>query len=1165
MANDPKDGAGGQLHNANAGAAAGGGGAAGAAAAPCTWDLFVKVHSQEKFWPKDPFNVKVCNLTPAGDLGAADFTQPIQMIAKDSPEAHFCGSGVKHYGVTATVKDLVKEKDWVLAAGRTSKHPLAKDYAPVTLHPGNSGHRAKHVDLYTRHPLEVHLQLKFKDPENHVLTFPENFPILVYAGKSPAKKILDVKTTAEGKLDFEMDRAYNWFTLKFGGSKLLISNGDGSKSTCNVKDWKDKQALEDAKARFFSPPSVWGLIESDWAFSANPKYINDSVAYKPAEGKVYIFDPPTKNWVRRIGEKGAPITLTLDPHWQFLRFEYFDRYFGHTDHNSGHTEHKKRVNTPTVFVEGYWSTDGKDRKREGGGFWTINPDKLETSAHCLPWIRQKDSAGADQKRPDKNSLLMFATQPGTFSSSVDNATRKLEVLTPKKDKDRLKPSADRLKLYDLPTTWKSTHYFARFKDAAGNTPGKFFEDWAAADHLKSHSAATPMVFSLDDIVLTDSTGNTLKFAAADLFAVFHHRFKQSYNETNNVSHIGIYKPGWKAAAPPVEPVDSGTLKGKDFNYVTDYPNWVRMVAGRSSLFEAFDQRSKGSVTGARAAMRYYNPAASGAGPGGAVPAAGLIKKPFFVMRPYYQATYPLFVAQFLPEPKCPLEQDGRFDMVLLRCCDHDGDKELFMNMSYFRFFYTFLANSTVAGAAAQKKYAHDSASNLMTRWNGNDVALANNIRAELRPQDASKLWGESIFFVQAVTTNQEAHFKMKVQNIALAGGRASMNSNDGMGEVDDKDFQPTNAFGDPLDFVLAHEFGHGASLPDEYSEWWNNCCDNGPGILCNTPGDPFVDEGTSVEFVPDAAHKVSGSSWAMMNMAVQVRNRYFWHNAEFARKYVDGVPFFVKHGALATYKVPGHPNYPKQTYTYWPIKALISSARGQHGKFDVYLHATGPDAFTVTLLPNLWKTAGPVDGILSLLHRIRLRLPAAFVAGANPAPPPPAFVANPVMGQFRDAIRNAANALTGKFYAKGTAKVKTDQGIKDLPLNKVLMRFSPRFLIHPANFNPRDANDTPAKYTVDFNSLAANVGTQYRMNVLQSGGAAPAPGFNHGKYGLDLVVDLTKLPAVAAAALTAQAKQFYVEMLGVKFDPVNPNLKKEDLKGIAALVIKTNPDVGNLP
>jgi len=1177
MANDPKDnkpgqqgaqggaaagavnaanaGQGQQLHHAEAGAGAAGaaGAAAGAAGPvqPCKWDLFVKVHSQERFWPKDSFKIQACNLTGTGDLGAAAYSQATTMTSKVSPEAHFCGSGTKHYGVTATVKDLKKEKDWILAAGAHSKAHLAKDYVPVTLVDGMSGVRGKHVDLFIRHPLEVHLQLKFKDPENRVLFFPENFPVQVFKG---ATKVLEVKTGAKGILDFEMDRKFDFFTLKFGGNKVLISNGDGTQLTTVLKEWKDKKDLEAAKAKFFSPPNQWALIESDWAFSENPKFIDGKVAYKANEAKVYIWDDPSKDWVRRIGEKGSPVVLTLDPHWQFLRYEFFDRYYGHSDH--GHV----RVNTPTLFIDGYWSKTGHDRKREGSGFWTLKEAQPKVSVHCLPWIRQKDNTGADQKRPDKKALIAFERPEHTFIESVDPTTRKLSIIDPSKNKARFDPSADRLKLYDLPTLWKSTNYFARYKDAAGKLPGKFFEQWDLPDHLKSRNANTPMVFSLDDVVLTNSSNQTIKFLNTDLFAVFYHRFKQAYNEAANVSHVGVYNPG------VVEPLDSGTLKGSDFNYVTDYPNWVRLVAGRSCLFDVFDQRTKGSVTGARAGIRYFNPAVSGVGPGNATPNMGNIKKRYFVLRPYFSMVYPLFTVQFLPEPACPTEDDGRFDMALIRCCDRDGNKELFMNLSYFRFLYKYLvanpaANPPVTGsalvgnAAGQKTYEHNAATNLMKRWNGADTA--DKDRAEFLPQDGvTKIHGEAIYYIQTVTKAAEAHYRMDVDNLAATNARAFMNSGNGTGSIDDLDFQPTNAFGDPLDFVFAHEFGHGTSLPDEYAEWWINCCDNGPGLPCNTPGDPFQEEGTSVDFTPNAVNKTLTSGWGMMNMAVKTRNRYFWHSAEWSHD-LTKVPFFVKLGARDHYKVPGHPSFPKRIYTYWPVKAKISKTLGNHGKMDVYLHVMGEDEFTVTVLPGIWKTAGPIDGMLSILHRMRIRFPTGIAA--TPA-------------QLRNAIRNAMIALSGKFFASGTADVKTDQGNKNIAINKAPVHFSPRFLIDPVDFlidpntNAAPTAKAKADYQANFNNLAANPGAQYNVKVIQSGPKAPAnPGFNRGKFGLDYIVDLTKPVAVATAALTAQAKKFYVEMLGVAFNPASPNIKTGDLQPIAALVIKTNPNVGNLP
>ena len=99
----------------------------------------------------------------------------------------------------------------------------------------------------------------------------------------------------------------------------------------------------------------------------------------------------------------------------------------------------------------------------------------------------------------------------------------------------------------------------------------------------------------------------------------------------------------------------------------------------------------------------------------------------------------------------------------------------------------------------------------------------------------------------------------------------------------------------------------------------------------------------------------------MMTMAVEMRNRYFWHNAEYARKHTT-IPLYTKtkHGSgsiYEEYKVPGHPNYPTETYTYWPVREKMNRASGKHGKVDIYLHALGKEHFTQKLIPK-----GPWDG-----------------------------------------------------------------------------------------------------------------------------------------------------------------------------------------------------------
>src|ERR1043166_814891 len=77
-----------------AGAADKSGGAPGKGVAPCQWKLHINVHSNERFWPKDAYQVVFGKVTGA----AKDLTPPInpawylssvKMTKKDAPEVTF--------------------------------------------------------------------------------------------------------------------------------------------------------------------------------------------------------------------------------------------------------------------------------------------------------------------------------------------------------------------------------------------------------------------------------------------------------------------------------------------------------------------------------------------------------------------------------------------------------------------------------------------------------------------------------------------------------------------------------------------------------------------------------------------------------------------------------------------------------------------------------------------------------------------------------------------------------------------------------------------------------------------------------------------------------------------------------------------------------------------
>jgi hypothetical protein len=1105
----------------------------GGAVSKCNWEVVITVHSQHKFWPRAGFETQLCSIA-AGKLGPPAHKQNVKMTKKDSPNTTFKGAGKKTFGATATAPQIAAEAEWMLTTGPKTTDKLPNQFRQVDVEDGHCGAKAQHIDLYLRHPLLVFGQLKFTDPEDRELTFPKDFPVDVYSGKAKADtKVATAKLDADGKFDFELDRQWEWFTFKFGNDKNFISNSDGKGTKTELKTWAEQGALESAGAKFFAPPKSWGLIESIWKFSKEPEYIDGKKAYKEAEGKIYVYDGKSNNWVRRIGEKGAPISLVLNPHWQFMRHEFFDRYYGHTDH--GH----ERVNTPPMTIEGYWGTGGK-LDREGTSHWTLSPDSAKDSVHCLPWIRQKGEDGKKAEKPNKDAVVQFTTKPNTFVVSKGANSRNIEVI-PAADA-RLNANVDRLKLYDLPAEWKSKGYWSRYLKGPNSYDAKFWQDWDQAGLLKSRAKKTPMIFSLDDIVLSDAVGTPIKLAKTDKFAIFYHRFAKEYNEKGNLSEEGVYMPD------PNEPYFSKIeRKGTEFNYISDYPNWVRMVAGLSSCFDAFDQRTSKSVFGARAAVRRYDAVTTATPAGtalGGFPAD--ITSKYFVIGPEWGQQHAKTVNPFIGATTAD-QRIGRFDMVLLRCCDRlAGDKELFMNMQYFRLNYKFLAAAPPNASKGAKGSAHagtpgtkfirDGLQSLMKRWNGYDGAV-NAHRAELIPQDAkAKLQGEVIYFLQPAAKAAGAHFRMDVYK-GTANDRAFMNSNDGVGQVTDKDFQPDASFA-ANSFTLAHELGHGGSLPDEYGEWWERCNHNGPGVINNIPADPFVDEGRDFD-LNASLYKGGATPYPMMTMAVEMRNRYFWHNAEYARKHTNS-PLYSKHGAYTDYKVPGHPKFPNRTYAYWPIREKMKFASGSHGNVDIYLHALGKEHFTQKLMPN-----GPWDGVLSVLLKFDLTVPATVN-----------------VTDVRDVVRNAILTFNKSFSANGTTNTITDKGNKDLALAKVIFRLSPRFLISNVNPNQTDFLFGPPKgYASDYAGWQGWIGTHFQANVIDNkgakkGAAVPSAFVNKAGGALKLGIDSSK---GWKPALTADIQRLLPDMLGIALK--GAVLTAADLTPLAATVIDKNAKV----
>ncbi|HYS08601.1 MAG TPA: phage baseplate assembly protein V [Myxococcales bacterium] len=991
-------------------------------------------------------------------------------VTKDGGTALFTDIVPGSYRVTA-------EKDTVAADDAIVEVPSGPADSP----PGTGAAEAK---LAIKGPLAVHLTLGWMDPDGKEHAFPADTPVKIAFGDGSKS---DLKVEADGALKFPAERTKKSFSieleLKDDKQYLAVAPASDAATKDSMVDEGALKPLLDKGFRVFRLPKSLTQARADWSA--------DGTLRKAFEN---LGDKATV-----IGTASKPVKLTLDPKWQFLRLEYFDRFFGHTDHAH------KRVSVPPLMLDG-WRTDpggsGKKDNPDTRSNWVAAAGDLEKASHCIPWILQRDAAGKDDPKPDPKILLQFTTDPGSFVVSTSKDERKLGVVT---DKAKLAPSAERLKLYDLPPLWKSTKWFAR-QGAAG----AFFDKLTAAQMKDSLTAAKRLTFSLDDIVLCDPNRKQVALAATDRVAVFFHRFVTSA-DAGKTSAAGVYKPDDANQKSFVSEAAVAT-KG----YISDYPNWTRLVMAQGNLFEAFAERTAddpaNEVVGARAAVRWVDSIAVGTAAGNTLsPRPARTDKDFFSIQPFFEQLYNQTNLKYTG-PNTTTQTIGRVDLALLRCCDRDGDNEVGIVLHYFRMLFNFMPNAPAGTAASpfhppaanfqQKRdtYMDACCRNMAARFNGNDAISLS--RGELVPKKATdKLKAQVVYFVQPVANAASAHFNLQVvrPGAGALGGRAWMQGLNGTGELGENSQAPESSFS-PGSYIAAHELGHGDSLPDEYNERWGSFSNLELSFQMNTPGDPFETDGANW----DPAQVTTPDS-GLMNGVQTMRNRYFWHSAEFART-VSSIPLLVKLGNnYQKFEVPPHETVapetattvPRRSYVYWPIQDKVDDTAGGRSQYDLLLYAMGEDRFTKHLIPN-----GPFEGTLVVVVKLHFTFDATFF---------------PSVAAILPALRNRVRADHGsKFFAEGKVRVGSPQ---EWEFKKCLIRFSPRFIVSNGN----TAN--PA-----FNGLVSNVGPHFRINVNNAKPAntrwsAAAPDRN-------LILEADATSPNAQNALQNAFSDRFAEMLG---------------------------------
>jgi hypothetical protein len=557
------------------------------------------------------------------------------------------------------------------------------------------------------------------------------------------------------------------------------------------------------------------------------------------------------------------------------------------------------------------------------------------------------------------------------------------------------------------------------------------------------------------------------------------------------------------------------------------------VVAQGNLFDCFDQRTPDSnaadhVVGARAAVRWVDGTARFPGittsiwtgaawvpqpDGRPIPGRMLSPRPTRTDRPFF-SLQPFFEQQSYDRSGAYNAGNqsgiGRFDIALLRCCDVDGADEVAVNLHYHRGSFDF----TVPPTAPIPVFAHDLGQNVANRWSGDEPAAGiSRSRALISPQVTSPPAAVAIkvpvvWFVQTVPqARSHCHSTLK------ANGRANRGSQRGDGESgvsDEKEMAGNQNW-----FTSAHEVGHLDGLPDEYNERWSGAhatAWSAQGHLgvsygeislrANLPGDPYEPDGR------DDLNPFGRPDAGMMNGNRRMRNRYFWHAAEWVRRVVN-VPMRVG------LQDPGGGNYPgyflpphatvDRTYHQWPVNARTGVTQGG-GSYDLFLYALGEDHYSKGIVAN-----GPIDGILVAVAKLALHLPTHVNPGTEHVNRQ--RIANVMAAAFRTRIN-------GRWYVSGNFAGRS--------FRRCALHFVPQVVVE--NHGPPPAG--VAALGPQATSMKTTYGWNFRVAV--QGAAAPlaAPTWS-ASTSPPVAQDVLTIPIVQPPDLSVQIAPSLPRLFGV--------------------------------
>jgi hypothetical protein len=780
------------------------------------------------------------------------------------------------------------------------------------------------IPVTLRPVAKVDLRLCLSDPQEQPVAFPPGIPVtLAFDDGGTA----DATTDDDGVAAFELDRRDGRFsvTVELGAEHYIVVPTDETPTRRADRDAAHAAAGEGhrfARLPQTMPVSASGLLD--------PIGFDDDSMLEVASAAEHA-------------RNRGPLVLQLVPRWQVLQFEFQDRF------------HRVRATVPgattadhaPVILGGHEAEDlvtpqPEDLMAESA--WPITAE--HGHVHCLPWF---PDGAEDLPRP--TNMVRFSTPPSTWVVATSRRESHVETI-PAGSARITEPSAERLRLYDLPADWRSARAFARphGRAVADKVPWRTL---ATADT----SVDAPLVVSFDDIVLATRKDGTLKIVTLnrgddprEQIAILDDRlsvYKQQHTRPKGYGEP--YFTDRRALTP-----SSATSFDVPSHLLLDHPNHTRAVLARE-LHDVFDQRTPvgghGAMVGARMALADAKTSPS---PG------------FFRLKHPHKAQWPEHEGR--PDIPATTFKNGRCSTAVLRCCGmtkrDEVTIELFGVLRWTRVNFDFAPDKDPPDGARRLqgdeimtgddaiRFVSQALVTAASRFNGQDGELVNPVLSILNPTappvrspkvsvrpiqieigDPVTARGRHVVLFQRGPAGADGSHDIHVRlymDVRASMPRVPIPTDWGL-----EDLEATKAV-----MTTAHELGHALGLPDEYGEISRRASATvGESItdFGRSPGNPYTeDEGS------------------MMTGKIEMRSRYFWPLAIWL---VNESGMFENEAAAAI--VRGGLRYtlpitkPEEMPCYVPIVRTPQphgAQVGRRGLCDLFLYRLGTDELSTQVL-----------------------------------------------------------------------------------------------------------------------------------------------------------------------------------------------------------------------